>query len=107
MGALRHSGDIRRETFAFIAMPPCLWMRFPAAPALPSGLRKCGWAAREPRDAANPGGWEALPGRKGRRGRQGRVPRFRRHGGEDGTRGFGSQLSAAPRGTFWLVRALD
>lgn len=54
------------ETFASIARPPSLRMRFPAAPALPSGLRKSGWAAREPRDAADPGGWKALPGRKRR-----------------------------------------
>ena len=56
MGAPGPSGDIRRETFAFISMPPGLWMRFPAAPALPSVLRKSGWAAREPPDTADPRG---------------------------------------------------
>ena len=35
------------------------------------------------------------------------MPRFRRHGSQDGTRGFGSQLSTAPRGTSLLVQALD
>lgn len=52
------------ETFAFIARPPSLRMRFPAAPALPSGLRKSGWAAREPPDAADPGGGRPFLGER-------------------------------------------
>lgn len=105
MGALGQTGDIRGETFAFIARPIGWRMRFPAAPALPSGLRKSGWAAREPRDAADPGGGRPFLGERVEGGtRQGGVPRFRRRGGQDGTRAFGSQPSAAPRGTSSLVR---
>lgn len=108
MGALGQTGDIRGETFTFIARPIGRRMRFPAAPALPSGLRKSGWAAREPRDTADPRGGRPFLGERGEGGTgQGGVPRFRRRGGQDGTRAFGSQPSAAPRGTSSLVRAPD
>ena len=80
------------ETFASIARPPSLRMRFPAAPALPSGLRKSGWAAREPRDAADPGGGRPFLGER----EGGTLPAPR---GPGRNSVFRSQPNAAPRGT--------